>query len=848
MHELHQHLSHQLREHLESRRAVVWYDPRREFEPFLLDVCGVTQPPPPAGEPVLECNIAGLAARLVWFDGSLFAIRAAVEPLVACDQPLPLVVYLPGVERDGKGSLLMELEKAGKCLEGKRLKSEARTVLRRAHSEGTIDEMLAPEGLTYKDIVALIEQGGGERPSLLKVLFPGLQAPADLLAAWLAGEEHDRLVHEKGAEYELMALVRTRLGLDLVDQTALPEARVRTGRFILTAEFRSDLQGEPPVEISMIPVPATKEQLECARSTAIQLRRRFAQAYALLADQVEDELGLRQANIPPERLGSIDTFRFEEKALIGYCDGLIASGRDGDALRIIAERQRSFWVDSDVRRQAQWEASRRMAELGIAVAAVSRAIEAAAELPAGWVEAYVGKDGWFHLDQAQRRLEAWVATMDDDPEAERALARVRSDCEHLLRKMATQFSAVLEKASWHVEGALPQARIYPDYVGSQKDIVAFFIVDSLRYEMGEELARLFGDADDLRLRPAIAALPSITPVGMAALLPGASASFSLVEHQGKLAARIDATPLPSLQARMKLVKARVPGTTDIELGTVLQASSRRLENHIKDARLVVVRSQELDALGEGSAFLARQLMDTVVANVHRAVRKLAAAGIEQFVITADHGHQFSLEKGDDMKIDAPAGQLIEAHRRCWIGRGGGTPAGTRRITGPELGYDTDLEFVFPTGLGVFRSGGGLAYHHGGLSLQEIVIPVLSLRLPRQAKPAGAKVELRLGDVPTVLANRTFGFSLLFDDMFATDPIVVRPALVAEGQQVGSAGMAVDAELDRASACVTLRPNKKASVGMLLTREDCKKVRLVIQDPTTDAVLAQSDEITVKLGG
>jgi hypothetical protein len=299
---------------------------------------------------------------------------------------------------------------------------------------------------------------------------------------------------------------------------------------------------------------------------------------------------------------------------------------------------------------------------------------------------------------------------------------------------------------------------------------------------------------------------------------------------------------------MKLVKARVPGTTDIELGTVLQASSRRLENHIKDARLVVVRSQELDALGEGSAFLARQLMDTVVANVHRAVRKLAAAGIEQFVITADHGHQFSLEKGDDMKIDAPAGQLIEAHRRCWIGRGGGTPAGTRRITGPELGYDTDLEFVFPTGLGVFRSGGGLAYHHGGLSLQEIVIPVLSLRLPRQAKPAGAKVELRLGDVPTVLANRTFGFSLLFDDMFATDPIVVRPALVAEGQQVGSAGMAVDAELDRASACVTLRPNKKASVGMLLTREDCKKVRLVIQDPTTDAVLAQSDEITVKLGG
>ena len=28
-----------------------------------------------------------------------------------------------------------------------------------------------------------------------------------------------------------------------------------------------------------------------------------------------------------------------------------------------------------------------------------------------WIGAYAAKDGWFRLDQAQRRLEAWVANL-----------------------------------------------------------------------------------------------------------------------------------------------------------------------------------------------------------------------------------------------------------------------------------------------------------------------------------------------------------------------------------------------------------------------------------------------------
>jgi hypothetical protein len=35
--------------------------------------------------------------------------------------------------------------------------------------------------------------------------------------------------------------------------------------------------------------------------------------------------------------------------------------------------------------------------------------------------------------------------------------------------------------------------------------------------------------------------------------------------------------------------------------------------------------------------------------------------------------------------------------------------------------------------------------------------------------------------------------------------------------------------------------------MMLTRDDCTSVRVVVLDPVTDAVLDQSDELPVKLG-
>jgi hypothetical protein len=843
MHAFHDYLCHQLDEKLEKRSVVVFYDPRREFQPFF------DRELPEAGRGHGDLPRVYVGEHLVFlarYEGSFFGLRAAVEPIAAMDRPDPLIVYLPGVSRDLKVSVMMELVQAGECYEPQ-LKRLALNVLRKKFTDGEIDELLRPATVTWDDIVSFLSQTGTE-VSVLRTLFDGAPSEA-LLAGWLADAGHDGDLQLKEATDELYKLIETRLGLGLPGSATLAEARVKTLRYVLVSEFRSDLTCAPPATVSQIPVPASPDLVDRVCQVAEILRDAHAEAYVDLANQVASDLGLASASLAAEHLGRIDTFRFEERRLLGYAGELIVAKRYADALRIVSERNRSFWLDRDVGRQAQWEACRRLAELGQELERIRPALGKLGSDPARWVAAYAGEGGWHLVDALQRRLETWAAKMDEEPETEQALAVVRREHEDLIRQMAEGFTGAYRAAGWTVPGALHQTRIYPEVVKPRAGRTAYFLVDAFRFEMGADLARQLPGASDLTLRPALAALPSITPVGMAALLPGASASFTVVEQKGKVAASVEGTIMPGLVERLKLLKAKVPDVVELTLGKLLTTPPSRLGKTLGNASLVVVRSQEIDFVGEiDGDLLARQVMDTIIGNLARAVKKLSACGIEHFVLTGDHGHQFSIRKDEDMRTDNPGGDTVDLHRRCWIGRGGTTPPGTVRITGAELGYPTDLDFVFPTGLGVFKSGGGLSFHHGGFSLQELIIPVLSLRMPAPEGDQAQASAVQLRGVPEAITNRTFGLKVVaMPNLFATDVVAVRVVLVSGSEQVGQAGMVVGADFDRASGEVRLKPGSEASVGLMLTRDDCKTLRVVVQGLTTDAVLDQSGDLPVKLG-
>lgn len=841
MHPLHDYVAKQLADKIKSRRVVVWYDTSNDFAPFIAETRGG----PRASSAPVEVSIAGSAARLAEYAGSMFELRTVVEPYVDQDAAEPVVIYLPGCERDHRASVLMELEKAGTTWQPQ-LNKFARTVLLERYTLGVVDDLVPLDRRTsYDDLARASANSSAEPPSMLKSIFHDVSGNDGLLAAWLVSDTRDADIAAKEATRELCKLVRSRLGLELPEDAALAKLRAVTLRYVLAGEFRTDLSCPPPSCLDGILSPKTKDQGIAVREVAQRLRTSFANAYAALADRVEEELGLRNAKLPPGGLGAIDTFRFEERALLTHCGELIADQKFDDALRIVSEREHSFWLDRDVERKAQWEACRRMAELGSVAVLVRGAVSKMAGDANAWIKAYTADGGWYRVDQAQRRLEAWMANIDDDAQ-ERALGVVRRAYEEVCHAMAIGFTKALKEGGWTTAPSLHQTHVFSDVVSERPKPVAYFLVDAMRFEMGVELAERLPKTAEVSVRYAVGTLPSITPIGMAALQPGASSSFSVVERGGKLGALIEDVFLPDLAARKKFTAARLPKMVDITLDELLGQQASKLSKKIQGAQIVIVRSQEIDHAGEaGFTIQARQVMDTVIDNLGRAIRKLAAAGIEHSVVSADHGHLFfHTDRDESMRIDAPGGDSVDLHRRCWIGRGGATPPGCVRVSAAALGYASDLDFVFPMACGVFKAGGDLAFHHGGPSLQELVLPVVTVRFPRRASQPPKEQPIRVAGVPTAITNR-----IVTCEVSSFLGATVAPLLVAAGRKVGGLfGIHGQGDADRVAGTVRIPPGGTVTVALLLTDESASELVIAMQDPTTDAELYRSpSEIPVRLG-
>ncbi len=842
MNPLPEYLHVQLADELRSRRVVVWYDAQREFETFVCEL--------PRTEfigSLTQVKLDGQKAALAVFDGSFFALRLDVEPITNTAKPDPLLIYVPGVARSEKSSPLKELECAGATYE-RMLSKVAKTLLKRTYTEGTIDEMFRDRKLSYDDVCRLLEPGQSGETSILKLVLPDLDAPG-MLAKWLSDPTLDGQIEAKGGRAEFTKLVALKCGLTLPETGNLADHRDQLCRYLLLNEFRQDLTCVEPAAISQVPKAGLKEQRDFIGKVLDALRKNSPTFFEEIADSVEQEFSLAGAKIDAAQLGAIDTFRFEEKAMLAYIGTLISLGRYPEAGKLVEEHRRSFWAEQDLsRRQIQWELCATLAELGAEGQRVVGELKAVSGGSRALVDRYTANQGWYRLDTLHRRLEAQIARMSDEPEAEQAVAVVRAKTDEVLRVLAETFTAAFEADKWSVGRTLHQTQIYPQKVQPLPGKVAWFHVDAMRFEMAPELARQLSEAAETEITPAVAALPSITPLCMAALLPGASASYAVVEQNGKAAARVGTAVLGDVADRMSYLKAQIPDAGDITLDKVLQSTTAKLQAHTAGIRLLVVRSQEIDSLGEKHELLARHLMDTVIGNLARAVRRLASLGYERFVITADHGHQFSSRKEDDMKLPAPTGATVELHRRCWIGKGPAVPVGAVLVTAEALGYDSPLEFVFLRGLGVFKAGGGLSYHHGGFSLQELIVPVLSFRMPQTSSKGGALgVKMKLTADFQVITNRTFVVNIEMEpDFMSPDPVRLRVVLVHKGEEVGYAGMAPGAEFNSADKVLTLYPGKRANVVMLLTKDVSDPIAILAQDAGSAAVHAELKNMSVKL--
>ncbi|MFT4040319.1 MAG: PglZ domain-containing protein, partial [Thermomicrobiales bacterium] len=361
----------------------------------------------------------------------------------------------------------------------------------------------------------------------------------------------------------------------------------------------------------------------------------------------------------------------------------------------------------------------------------------------GLVQAYTGgadsargETPWCLIDRHHRtllRLHHGHLWQDDAPaETEAAFNQLVALTRHrhaeAVSDLAEAFVAALAGSQYSVPGVLAQADLFAQQLGAHPPgRTAYVLVDALRFEMAHELAAGEIAGWQSALTPAIATFPSITPIGMAALMPGAERGITLAARGKQLVVEIGGHDVTGRAKRITQLRRSWPDVVECKLGD-LRPAKPALRKQLEAAPQVLITSQEIDEVAEtsGGAF-ARTHMTGVLDDLRGAFRTLSAAGIERIIVTADHGHLFGDEISAGEKIDAPGGETIELHRRVWIGRGGDAAPGYVRMQASELGLSGDLEFATPRSTAVFTAAGGSNdYFHGGLSLQELVIPVLEL--------------------------------------------------------------------------------------------------------------------------
>jgi hypothetical protein len=142
-----------------------------------------------------------------------------------------------------------------------------------------------------------------------------------------------------------------------------------------------------------------------------------------------------------------------------------------------------------------------------------------------------------------------------------------------------------------------------------------------------------------------------------------------------------------------------------------------------------------------------------------AIERLRDAGWLRVLVVTDHGF---IHWPSSTEKNAP----YPAHNPAYASRRALTYPAQQALAGPQgLAPGGQWRVAVPHGAASFRAYGGLGYFHGGASLQEWILPCVSVEWPLQARPVQVEIE-PLGQVlsqrPTVTLN-VVAASLLLEE-------------------------------------------------------------------------------------
>lgn len=500
-----------------------------------------------------------------------------------------------------------------------------------------------------------------------------------------------------------------------------------------------------------------------------------SESYRLWAEQMELDLQVNQALDAledPLRLADWDTFEsFERYSLRRLCKSFEAEGAATDLIEGIRQRRSSFWY---LEHEAGYAALEHAVELRELLASIELTVDS---VDAGLTR-YIGS--WWKLDQAYRLCVLNLRRYGQITLMEKISGWVeRTYLNNFLLPLADRWSdQVARLEAWECAALKAQREFYdlhvkPFLVKGQKVFV--IISDALRYEAAADFTNRLQSENrwTAEIGAMLSSLPSYTQLGMASLLPGQRWTI----NPDASVASVDGRSASGTPNRSEILRLACDGKgIAIQAEEFLELNSKTTGRALmRNNEVVYIFHNTIDKIGDDPRTEARTFdaVEQTFKELELIIKKVANINGSNMLLTSDHGFLFQqddLHEGDMTPL--PAAEVwTKTNRRFALGRGIRTEPAVKVFGAEALGLSGDWSVAFPRSLGRMPvPGSGKRYVHGGISLQEVVIPVVKIHKARSDDTV--KVEVELTHVPAKITTAQASISL-FQDRPAVDKTLPR---------------------------------------------------------------------------
>lgn len=307
-----------------------------------------------------------------------------------------------------------------------------------------------------------------------------------------------------------------------------------------------------------------------------------------------------------------------------------------------------------------------------------------------------------------------------------------------LDKINSVFSEhIFEKTKWEFNNIQFQGEFVKKLDIPDKSKIAVIIVDGLRYELGMEVVERLSDDFHVKIEPMYAQIPTVTEVGMAAMLSPEKYEFDC-DSKG-ITVSTNGKSISDKKERIAYLESKIKKVTFYDINDFNNTKTKLLDD-IKSP--VFIFSKDPDKLMEAGGFDFLQFISQNLTSITKAVKRLIKANYSQIYIITDHGFLTFKDQNNNYKIQDKPGFLKDSRRFAC-----GDAIANDDLVRFDLLY-SKKSLYFPRSIYYFKKN---SFLHGGISIHEAIIPYIQIQRKENAvKKIDIHVEMDEG-----ISNRIF---------------------------------------------------------------------------------------------